>query len=56
MDRVIRLIHAQKEETFPYDGSGITAAILDTGEGVSQMQDLLLSPMDPHRTGMAGID
>jgi serine protease AprX len=31
MDRVKRLIHAQNGEIWPYDGSGITAAVLDTG-------------------------
>ncbi len=31
MDRVKRLIHAQEEEIRPWDGSGVTVAILDTG-------------------------
>lgn len=31
MNRVKRVIHATPEEVFPYDGSGVTAAILDTG-------------------------
>lgn len=31
MDRVRGLVHALREEVCPYDGSGITAAVLDTG-------------------------
>ena len=31
MDRVKKLIHAEEEEVFPYTGSGVTVAILDTG-------------------------
>lgn len=31
MDRVKKLIHAQEREIYPFDGSGITAAILDSG-------------------------
>ena len=31
MNRARRLIHAEEKEIFPYDGSGVTAAILDTG-------------------------
>ena len=31
MDRARKLIHAEEREIFPYDGSGVTAAILDTG-------------------------
>ena len=31
MDRARKLIHAGEKEIYPYDGSGVTAAILDTG-------------------------
>ena len=31
MDRARKLIHAGEREIYPYDGSGVTAAILDTG-------------------------
>ena len=31
MDHARKLIHAGERETYPYDGSGVTAAILDTG-------------------------
>ena len=31
MDREKKLIHAEEEEVFPYTGSGVTVAILDTG-------------------------
>ena len=31
MDRDKKLIHAEEEEVFPYTGSGVTVAILDTG-------------------------
>lgn len=31
MDRVRKLIHAREEEIRPFDGSGVTTAILDTG-------------------------
>ena len=31
MDRVKKLIHAEEEEVFPYTGSGVTVAILDSG-------------------------
>lgn len=31
MDHARKLIHAQEWEIYPYDGSGVTAAILDTG-------------------------
>lgn len=31
MGRVKKLIHAEEEEVFPYTGSGVTVAILDTG-------------------------
>ena len=31
MDRVKKLIHAEEEEVFPYTGSGVTDALLDTG-------------------------
>ena len=31
MDRARKMIHAEEKEIFPYDGSGVTAAILDTG-------------------------
>ena len=30
MDRARKLIHAGEREIYPYDGSGVTAAILDT--------------------------
>lgn len=31
MDRVRKLIHAEREDVSPYTGAGVTVAILDTG-------------------------
>ena len=70
MDRVRKLIHAQEEEIYPWDGSGITVAILDTGECVKEMYPLcpdipfidatnarMLRPygMAPRASGKGGI-